>query len=84
MEALRQRPIIPGVLRKASKATQLKDGSNNVQISSGEYVFTSFSAAGRDNTVFKNAAKIDAGRQSDTYSLLTKGLKKSSESTGIG
>lgn len=84
MEALRHKPIIPGVMRKASAKATIRDGDKQIKVDTGDYVFSSFVHAGQDQRVFNEPQNININRDPQSYSLLTKGLKMSSELVGLG
>jgi len=92
MEALRFSPVVPGVVRRTTQATKLRDGPQTTQIAEGELVYADYASAMQDATAFPKPEEIQATRNIANYKPLLGGyFKKSSEclfhsapSSGIG
>lgn len=81
MEALRLSPVVPGVVRKATQATRLRDGQQTMQISEGELVYADYASAMRDATAFPKPEEVQPTRNIANYKPLLGGyFKKSGES----
>lgn len=81
MEALRLSPVVPGVMRKATQTTKLRDGQQTVQINEGDLVYADYSSAMRDASVFPKPETAQPNRNIANYKHLLGGyFKKSSES----